>query len=362
MNNNDFRITSTNTVNWKGVKYSRSSTTYWLQSFCHVSTDNSIVAFYHGDSGSFVEKINLSTYQMTAYSLNYNYSHANDCTYNPTTQKIYLVPMYDEASGNDRNLVFVLNKNTFAKESEIHIGNDTSNSVYGIAYDSVNNIYYAAMSGSTIAKLDSNFNIISTFSFNSYSLPTTVFQNLEVYNEKLFLVYNDSIHIFDIDANMIKFISMDSAAETEGFASIGGGNFLVGKVYKTEPTIIYNSINLFNIFDSGLNNPFLTLTVKAKTKNGSSIVDNVNYVKKRDRTVYCNICLSGLTSLDDVIIAELPSGFRPSNYVRFIGARAGHNWVRFEISTSGEIRARASSSSTIQSSNWVQLVTTFITD
>lgn len=300
MNNNDFLLNSTNIINWKGEKYSKDiSTGHWLQSICYVSTDNAIVVFYAGDSNTLIEKISLSTYQVTSSSSSYNYGHVNDATYNPTTQKIYLTPMLTNA-GQDKNLVYVLNKDSFAKESEIHIGNDNSISVYGIAYDSTNDIYYVAMSNSIMAKLDNNFNIISTYSFNPYSLPITVFQNLEVYNEKLFLVYNDKLTIYDINGTMIKSIAMDSSIETDGFVSISGGNFLVGKIYQSalNNTFIHkNTIHQFNIFDSGLINPFLNIQGCVKTNGNISIVNGVNFITKRDHTVYCNICFQGLTSL-----------------------------------------------------------------
>ena len=220
------------------------------------------------------------------------------------------------------------------------------------------------MSNSIMAKLDNNFNIISTYSFNPYSLPITVFQNLEVYNEKLFLVYNDKLTIYDINGTMIKSIAMDSSIETDGFVSISGGNFLVGKIYQSalNNTFIHkNTIHQFNIFDSGLINPFLNIQGCVKTNGNISIVNGVNFITKRDHTVYCNICFQGLTSLSSqTVIAKLPQDFCPSHYISVICARSGHNFARFEIGTDGSIKVTASSSTSVQSSDWFLLDTTFI--
>lgn len=366
MNNNDFLLNCTDCINFQEEKYVKtSSDCIWLESVCNVVTDNSIVLFYiYGTNSVFIEKVDLNTYQSIAYASDKPYDHANDATYNSTTQKIYLAPMHSQQSGLDRNLLYVINKDTFVKESEIHIGNNTNDCLAGIAYDEINSIYYAVL-GSSIVKLDTSFDIISSFPIVPSGISANTFQNIEVYDEKLFVVYNDKILVYDKNANFIKNIAIDATAETDGFVSIGNDNFLIGKVYNSFQNVVRSSLNLFNIFDVGINKTLLTLHSGVNTKNNVQIQNGINYITKRDHTVYCNICFKNISSFGDgsdytTAIAILPKGFRPSTYIRVIGARSGHNYARFEIDTNGYIYMTASSLTTFQPSHWFHLNTSFI--
>ena len=367
MNNNDFKLNSIGTINWTKVKYSHTSTStdkHWMQSACLITTDNSIVVFYHGNSNTLIEKISLNTYQVTSSSTSYNYNHANDATYNPNTQKIYLAPAYDQNSGHDRNLIYIINKDSFVKEGEIHIGNDTTKSVSGIAYDSVNNVYYVDCGGVAI-KLDSSFNIISSFTVVGVDFSASTFQNYEFYDSKLFVLYNNKLLVFDDSGILIKNIALDATIETEGLVSIGDGNFLMGKIYDYYPGIFKSTIYQCNIFDVGLNNTLLTVPAKITTNHGANIQSNINYVTRRDHSVYCNICFTNITSVAtsyDHYIGLLPAGFRPSTYKRLIGACSGSNFARFDIGTDGRILIYATSISSIQSSYWFHLDTSFLVD
>ncbi len=368
MNNNDFTLNCTDCINFKEEKYVKTSNDgMWLESVCNVVTDNAIVLFYiYGTNSVFIEKIDLSTYQTLAYVSDKPYDHANDSTYNSTTQKIYLVPMHSQQSGLDRNLLYVINKDTFVKESEIHIGNNTTACLAGIAFDEINSIYYAVL-GSSIVKLDTSFNIISSFPIVPSGISANTFQNIEVYDEKLFVVYNDKILVYDNNANFIKNIAIDATAETDGFVSIGNNNFLIGKVYNSFPNVVRSSLNLFNIFDVGINKTLLTLHAGINTQNNVQIQSGINYITKRDHIVYCNICFNNISSFgtgtnSDTAIAILPKDFRPSKYIRVIGARLGHNYARFEIDTNGYIYLTASSLTTFHSSHWFHLNTSFIVD
>lgn len=75
---------------------------------------------------------------------NLEYGHVNDITYNPRTNKLYLVPMFSASSGKDRNVIYELNSSTFVKEREIHVGTTTM-SIDAITYDSERNQYYVAI-------------------------------------------------------------------------------------------------------------------------------------------------------------------------------------------------------------------------
>lgn len=99
----------------------------------------------------------------------------------------------EDASGN-KNLMFVLNPSTFAKEQEVSIGDNVESVPYGIAYDAINNQYYVAMDG-TIKILDSSFNIVDSFNL-TYNINMGTPQNIECYDEKIFVVHDNKICVY----------------------------------------------------------------------------------------------------------------------------------------------------------------------
>lgn len=88
-----------------------------------------------------------------------NYGHANDLTYNPNTDKIY-VSSTGQASGSMyERKVLVVNASTLTIESGIAF----TNLVSAISYDSINNVYYTVESVDDtrkVFKYDANFNLL----------------------------------------------------------------------------------------------------------------------------------------------------------------------------------------------------------
>lgn len=88
-----------------------------------------------------------------------NYGHANDLTYNPNTDKIY-VSSTGQASGSMyERKVLVVNASTLTIESGIAF----TNLVTAISYDAVNNVYYTVESVDDtrkVFKYDANFNLL----------------------------------------------------------------------------------------------------------------------------------------------------------------------------------------------------------
>ncbi len=172
------------------------------------------------------------------------YDHANDITYNSKTNKLYLVPMFDKNSVNDRNVIYELNSSTFAKEREIYVGMNTRTSIDAIAYDSDRNCFYIAM-GNEILTLNSSFEIILKFEFNFQK--GFVFQNIEYYDGKIFASYTGKIDVFDVTGTYLKYIATGEGVEAEGIAAIREGKFVLGKVYDTHIGVIVNELFLFEI-------------------------------------------------------------------------------------------------------------------
>lgn len=100
------------------------------------------------------------------------YNHANDMTYNPNTEKIYIATMQTNDS------LRIVNPSTLADEGAISLknGNGTIISVSGIAYNRDTNSYIAS-SGSNYYFYDSGFNYVSTRTYDHGSEWT--YQGLE---------------------------------------------------------------------------------------------------------------------------------------------------------------------------------------
>ncbi len=363
MTNDEFMMKCTDCANFRSKKTTYSTDQYWMQSICYVKPEDALVRCFTklntegAAEVSSIEKLNKSTMERISCVTNLNYGHVNDITYNPKTNKLYVTPMYckekPNESGLDKNLIYVLNVSTFAKEGEIHVGTDNNNCVYGITYDEVNNQYYIAMSGSKIATLNSSFEILSEFSLiqhgvNSYE---NTFQCLEYYDEKLFLLYSEKIVVFDTEGNYLKNFSTGGSIESEGLASVGKGDFITGKVYGDRKGRWITELLSFNILDCRNVTDLFFTEVGAKAGADTSkeirdkmdvninakILNGINYVKRRGNLVQCTICITNITSVGSKLVALLPAGYRPSHYMRVIGACSGKNFARFEIATDGRI-------------------------
>lgn len=388
MTNDEFMMKCTDCVNFRSFKTTYSTDRYWMQSICYVKSEDALVRCFTNlnTSGnneiSSIEKLNYSTKERISCVTNLKYGHVNDITYNPVTNKLYVTPMYckkkPNESGLDKNLIYVLNVSTFAKEVEIHVGTDNNNCVYGITYDEVNNQYYIAMSGSKIATLNSSFEILTEFSLiqhgvNSYE---NTFQCLEYYDEKLFLLYSEKIVVFDTKRNYLKNFSTGGSIESEGLASLGKGDFIIGKVYEDQKGRCISELLSFNILDCRNVTDLLFTEVGAKAgvaiskeikekmdvNSNAKILNGINYVKRRGNLVQCTICVTNITEVGSKVVALLPEGYRPSHYMRVIGACSGKNFARFEIATDGRILIYATSLTSISSSDWFELNVTYLVD
>lgn len=364
MTNNDFMMKCTDCANIRRLKTVNSTDRYWLQSICYVEPENALVLCYAQVNTSItsIEKVSCSDMSRISIKNNLSYGHANDITYNPKTNKLYVTPMYETNSGLDRNLIYVLNASTFVKENEFHVGTDTSVSVYGIAYDQINEQYYVAISGGRIAILNSSFEITSTFSFIQHGVNSfgNVFQCVEYYDEKIFLLYSEKIVVFDKEGNYLKNFSIGGNIESEGLASLGNGDFVSGKVYENKKGICISELLSFNILDCRNVTDLLSTEVGVEVKSPAKIVSGINYVKKIGNVVQCIICITNITSIGSTVIATIPEGYRPSHYMRVIGACSGNNFARFEIGTDGNIIIYATSLDSIQSSHWFELEITYL--
>ena len=213
------------------------------------------------------------------------------------------------------------------------------------------------------------FEIVTRFSFwqdgvNSFG---NKFQNLEYYDGKIFLSYWEKIVVFDDKGTYLKNFSTGGSVELEGLASLGDGEFVLGKVYGK--TMYMNKIETctnelwsFNILDCRNVMNLISTEVEAEIESPAKIFNDFNYVQKRGNVVQCSICITNITSVGNTVVATLLPGYRPNHYIRVMGACSGNNFARFEIATDGKIRITATSLTSIQSSYWFELEVTYLVD
>ncbi len=361
MTNDEFMMKCTDCAKLKKIRTMKSTDKYWMQSMCYISSEDALVICYRklGTTITSIEKVNYSTMNRINIKNDLIYDHANDITYNSKTNKLYLVPMFDKNSVNDRNVIYELNSSTFAKEREIYVGMNTRMSIDAIAYDSDHNCFYIAM-GNEILTLNSSFEIISKFEFNFQK--GFIFQNIEYYDGKIFASYTGKIDVFDVTGTYLKYIATGEGVEAEGIAAIREGKFVLGKVYDTHIGVIVNELFLFDLFVCKILNELLPIDVGVKVKGQVKIDNDFNHIIKIGNVVQCSVCFTNITSASSTIIAEIPEGYWPMNYLRVVGACSGNNFARFEISKDGKIRLYATSLSAIQSTHWFELEVTYMVD
>lgn len=277
-------VSSANLIFYKNLP---AKDTIWLQSFCINRTDNVMIACYSiDDTTSHIQKISLSDMSVLMEVGGLPYYHVNDVTYNSRTNEIILTPMNEP---NAYNKLIILDYATLNKKREVLIGSDNGMSVYGISYDSIENVYYVAMN--VIRKLDSNFNILEEYQL-SYDYNANVFQTMEYYNNMLFIMYNNKIVVYDTTnkCEFIKSIAINNNVEGEGIALLEENTLLIGKIhsnFKETPKLyklnLFDSVNNKKIFYNNLEdigviadeNLSIT-TICRKMENFSSLSFDVN--------------------------------------------------------------------------------------
>ena len=251
------------------------------------------------------------------------------------------------------NLVYVLNVNTFAKEAEIHIGGSTSTCLSGVAHNPASNQYFVVY-GTNILKCNNLFNVMLTFPMNPKDITVGAFQNIEYYNEKIYLLYYDKIIILDYYGNYITNISTDVNVESEGIVVFDDTNILIGTVHQQTSATVKNQVNLVNIYDCNTDTGTMFREDTVKLNTGITCVSNINTIKRNGKNVYCHVCVKSISSIP-CLIGTIPKEFCPEQSIRVIGACAGVNYARFEINPNGEIYIYATTISNIGTNSWFEL-------
>ncbi len=182
--------------------------------------------------------------------------------------------------------------------------------------------------------------------------------------------------MFDKEGHYFENFSEGGSIESEGLASIRDGDFIIGKVYEDQKGKCISELLSFNILDCRNVADLLFTEVGAKAgvaisketkekmnvNSNAKILNGINYVKRRGNLVQCTICVTNITEVGSKVVALLPEGYRPSYYMRVIGACSGKKFARFEIATDGRILIYATSLTSISSSDWFELNVTYLVD
>ena len=99
-------------------------------------------------------------------------------------------------------------------------------------------------------------------------------------------------------------------------------------------------------------------TATATPQNGATI--NVNIVKKCGKYVEIDIGITGITTVGNTIVANIPEGYRPPKYRRVPGVATGSNVCRFEIFTNGDIKISTTTLSNINTGDWFEFSLSYL--
>ena len=194
-------------------------------------TDGTYIYYIRSDNFTTYElcKYNINTGELsvTEYTGSVDLGHGNDMTYNPLTEKIYILPM---KSGNVYE---------FTTSFEYTATKTVLNSNWSkICYSRSKNKYIIGYNESVLYLLNSNFTIDSIIPIKVFPTLSTymVSQGMECDENYLYCLYNiksDSTHttgnivyVYDYSGNFIKTISIDLAAEGETLCNAWDGHIM----------------------------------------------------------------------------------------------------------------------------------------
>lgn len=129
-----------------------------LQGGCYIpQRDHFVMAFVNSDFNSTIVVELDRDYETVIKRVQLDIGHANDFTYNPMTNKIYVAT---GNTGTNANKIAVLNAETFALEETMTLG-DTRGK-WLCSYDEINNQYYV-IDNLYIRVFDGNWTLLKTF-------------------------------------------------------------------------------------------------------------------------------------------------------------------------------------------------------
>ena len=200
-----------------------------LQGAC---TDGKYIYYVYNNNG-LIKRYEISTGDVFSKSYTSGlYGHANDMTYNPNTNKLYICTMNDDGS------VAIVNPSTLEKESSVVLYGEGGivQPNHGIAYDRIHNRYVTANAttitgtyGQRYSLYDSSFNFIKTIVMPEPE--TYTIQGIETDGYLIYRALWDSsghinyVSIYDYDGNYYRTVKIENANELESIMWDWNGNW-----------------------------------------------------------------------------------------------------------------------------------------
>ena len=195
-------------------------------------TDGEYIYYVYYSTNT-IKKYNIKTGEVTSNTYTSGlYGHANDMTYNPNTNRIYLTVM------DDGGHIAVINPSTLEQVEQFVLYGEGGavQPCHGIAYDRIHNRYVVANATTTEGTYGQRYSVFDgTFNY----VKTIVMPNPETYTIQGietdgFFIYralwdddNDTnyINVYDYDGAYIKTIKVENSNELETVTHDWNGNW-----------------------------------------------------------------------------------------------------------------------------------------
>lgn len=178
-------------------------------------------------------KISDGTYTTAHFDGTPNFGHANDFTYNPNTGYIYICTMESDGS------IVVLDASDLSYVETIYITDYSGNpwSVWQIAYDRVNDLYYSPTSTTNLCVFDSNWQCIEERTIAD--IPSATQQGCETDGTYYYrILYNPNlINVVKLTGELVKNITNPVTKEPEAIMYGWDGNYYFSGY--TTPSVFY---------------------------------------------------------------------------------------------------------------------------
>lgn len=196
------------------------------------SCTDGLYIYYIYHNTNILKKYNLATGEVTSHSYESGlYGHANDMTYNPNTDRIYITVMDDNAT------IAVVNPSTLEQESTFTLYGEGGalQPSHGIAYDRINNRYVFAGASTTgiygrqYTVTDANFNFVKkimTPQSETYTIQGIETDGYLIYRALWDKTGNTNyVTAYDYDGNFVKTIHIPNSNELETIMQDWQGNW-----------------------------------------------------------------------------------------------------------------------------------------
>lgn len=194
-------------------------------------TDGTYI-YYVSTGTNKIKKYNLATGELTEVSYTSGlYGHANDLTYNPNTNRIYLTVMDDGAH------IAIINPSTLAQESSFVLYGEGGVPIpnHGIAYDRLNNRYIVANAtviegtyGQRYSLFDANFNFVRTIVMpqpETYTIQGIETDGVCIYRALWNSGHANYIAVYDYEGNYLGTVTIQNTSELEAVMYDWNGNW-----------------------------------------------------------------------------------------------------------------------------------------